>query len=185
MITPDTPTTEAYEELIENVRDCAEGVNQKMAEYNPYSAAEEARVLLDLIELATNSKPEELTSERVEATRRLAWARSDAVYGYGDRVADDLDGIDETLAAMQEADQEPDEVEVTFHPQVWQNGYAVTSDDTISYRVPFEHASGPEGLFCDNGSDSDALKDHENAPPSVRHYPGPFYISLDPVTDDD
>ena len=36
-------------------------------------------------------------------------------------------------------------VRVTFHPQIWHHGRAVTSDDTETYLVPIEHALTPDG----------------------------------------
>jgi hypothetical protein len=79
---------------------------------------------------------------------------------------------------------EPDMVEVTFHPQVWTDGRAYTSDDTIQFTVPESDAIDSAGVLLeDRCAASDPLKRHANAPPSVEHYPGPYYITLERLGD--
>jgi hypothetical protein len=79
---------------------------------------------------------------------------------------------------------EPDTVEVTFHPQVWRDGRACTSDDTISFTIPESDATDAAGtLLEDRCAASDSLKRHANAPPSVQHYLGPYYITLERLDD--
>jgi hypothetical protein len=87
---------------------------------------------------------------------------------------DDHDGevltVDERIT-----EPEPDTVEVTFHPQVWSDGRAYTSDDTIQFTIPESDATDRAGeLLEDCCAASDPLKHHANAPPSVQHYPGPY-----------
>jgi hypothetical protein len=69
---------------------------------------------------------------------------------------------------------------VTFHPQVWSDGRAYTSDDTIQFTVPESDATDRAGeLLEDRCAASDPLKHHANAPPSVQHYPGLYYVTLE------
>jgi hypothetical protein len=83
--------------------------------------------------------------------------------------------IDERIS-----DHEPETVEVTFHPQVWADGRAYTSDDTIQFTVPESDATDSAGMLLeDRCAASDPLKDHANAPPGVQHYPSPYYITLE------
>jgi len=83
--------------------------------------------------------------------------------------------IDERIS-----DHEPETVEVTFHLQVWTDGRAYTSDDTIQFTVPESDATDRAGeLLEDRCAASDPLKNHANAPPSVQHYPGPYYVTLE------
>jgi hypothetical protein len=82
------------------------------------------------------------------------------------------------------SDHEPETVEVTFHPQVWTDGRAYTSDDTIQFTVPESDATDSAGVLLeDRCAASDPLKHHANAPPSVEHYPGPYYITLERLDD--
>jgi hypothetical protein len=95
------------------------------------------------------------------------------------RTTDDDDGtvltIDERIS-----DHEPETVEVTFHPQVWSDGRAYTSDDAIQFTIPESDATDRAGeLLEDRCAASDPLKNHANAPPSVQHYPGPYYVTLE------
>jgi len=99
------------------------------------------------------------------------------------RTTDDDDGaaltIDERIS-----EHEPETVEVTFHPQVWSDGRAYTSDDTIQFTVPESDATDSAGVLLeDRCAASDSLKDHLNAPPGVQHYPGPYYITLERLGD--
>jgi hypothetical protein len=81
-------------------------------------------------------------------------------------------------------DHEPNKIEVTFHPQVWADGRAYTSDDTIQFTVPESDTTDSTGVLLDDRcAASDPLKRHANAPPSVQHYPGPYYITLDRLDD--
>ena len=87
--------------------------------------------------------------------------------------------IDERIS-----DHEPETVEVTFHPQVWTDGRAYTSDDTIQFTVPESDATDSAGVLLeDRCAASDPLKRHANARPSVQHYPGPYYITLERLDD--
>jgi hypothetical protein len=82
------------------------------------------------------------------------------------------------------SDHEPETVEVTFHPQVWTDGRAYTSDDTIQFTVPESDATDSAGVLLeDRCAASDPLKHHADAPPSVEHYPGPYYITLERLDD--
>lgn len=74
------------------------------------------------------------------------------------------------------------DVEATFHPQIWINDYAHTSDETITFTVPEVDAVDENGnLLEDDSGASDYLKRHENAPPEVEHYPGPYYFTLERI----
>lgn len=92
---------EGYDAVYDTADDALRAIGQMLGEGNPNSALEWAEVLHDVIELAVRTPPEELTPERVEIVHRLASARADAVENWGDRVPDDLDGIDEALQAEQ------------------------------------------------------------------------------------
>lgn len=68
---------------------------------------------------------------------------------------------------------------VTFHPQVEEQGCIRTLAETWSYRVPLEDAMDKTGTIVpDDTPESDALRDHENAPPVVQDHDGPFYITV-------
>lgn len=73
-------------------------------------------------------------------------------------------------------------VEVTFHPQVWQDERAVTGTDTEQFYVPADDATDDDGnLLPDNSRESDVLRLHSNAPVRARHWQGPFYVTLERV----
>jgi len=76
------------------------------------------------------------------------------------------------------------EVRVTLHPQVWDGGNVVTSDDTIEFLIPLDDATDSDGeLYAERSREADNVKMHRNAPPSVCHYPGPYYITLERLDD--
>ena len=65
---------------------------------------------------------------------------------------------------------------VRFHPQAWQNDYAIPVDPEgpTDFKVP---AAECVGLEADT-YESDVLRDHENAPAWVQAWSGPFYIEI-------
>lgn len=78
--------------------------------------------------------------------------------------------------------EDVDEAVVTFHPQIWHDNRALTSDDTETYAVPIEAALDDDGeLLEDNTGESDRLTDHENAPERVQNWKGPHYVTIDGV----
>lgn len=73
---------------------------------------------------------------------------------------------------------------VRFHPQAWQDDYAVPVDPEgeTEYEVPIKDATDEEGkIYPDDDPRSDGLKDHENAPDWVKEWQGPFYITIEEV----
>lgn len=85
-------------------------------------------------------------------------------------------------AADQRKPPFPDEathVQVEFIPEVWNNGRAVSSDDTETFLVPVEEATTPEGkLPSDRSGESDPLRHHENAPERAQNWPDIFSVEL-------
>lgn len=78
--------------------------------------------------------------------------------------------------------EEDEKAKVTFHPQAWQNDYAVPVDPEgeTEFVVPCEDATDDKGkLLSDNSWESDVLKDHPNAPEWIKSWNGPFYITLE------
>lgn len=97
----------------------------------------------------------------------------------------DADRGDRVLVVNERIPNEPlNDIEgpaacVTFHPQVNEQERIRTLPETWSYRVPLEDATDSAGfLLPDDSAESDALRDHENAPPVVQDYDGPFYITI-------
>ena len=77
------------------------------------------------------------------------------------------------------------DVRVTFHPQIWHYGRAVTSDDTETYLVPIEHALTPDGeLVADDTDGSDQLARVGDAPDIARNWSGPFYVTIDELVNE-
>ncbi|EMA56644.1 hypothetical protein [Halococcus thailandensis] len=75
-----------------------------------------------------------------------------------------------------------DEAVVTFHPQIWHDNRALTSDDTETYTVPVEAALDDNGeLLEDDTGESDALATHENAPERAQNWSenDPYYVTID------
>jgi hypothetical protein len=71
---------------------------------------------------------------------------------------------------------------VTFYPQAWQNDYAVPVDPEgkTEFEVPLEDAIDEDGdILPDDSYESDAFKDHENAPEWIKEWNGPFYITIE------
>jgi hypothetical protein len=78
--------------------------------------------------------------------------------------------------------EEAEEAVVTFHPQIWHDNRAITSDDPERFTVPIEDALTPEGeLLEDDTGESDQLRHHENAPERAQQWDGPFYVTIDEV----
>lgn len=63
-----------------------------------------------------------------------------------------------------------------FHPQAWQNDYAVPVDPEGP--TEFDVGDVPDDM-ADNSNESDALSQHPNAPAWVKNWPGPFYIEIE------
>jgi hypothetical protein len=77
------------------------------------------------------------------------------------------------------------DVRVTFHPQIWHHGRAVTSDDTETYLVPLKQALTPDGeLVADDTDGSDQLTRVGNAPDIARNWSGPFYVTVDELVNE-
>jgi hypothetical protein len=75
---------------------------------------------------------------------------------------------------------------VTFHPQIWHRGRAITSDDTETYLVPIKKAlSSSRELVEDDTDASDQLADVDEAPDVARTWTGPFYVSMDELVVED
>ncbi|EMA54377.1 hypothetical protein [Halococcus salifodinae] len=75
-----------------------------------------------------------------------------------------------------------DEAIVTFHPQIWLDNRALTSDDTETYTVPIEAALDDNGeLLEDDSRESDGLANHENAPERAQNWSenDPYYVTID------
>lgn len=71
---------------------------------------------------------------------------------------------------------------VTFHPQAWQNDYAIPVDPEgpTTWEVQLADTLDEYGdPLKDNDHRSDELRNHENAPQWVKDWPGPFYITID------
>lgn len=72
--------------------------------------------------------------------------------------------------------------EVVFHPQIWHNKRALTSDDLERFEVPIEDATDEKGrLYPDDSQATDSLRDHPNAPERARKWQGPFYVTIKSV----
>jgi hypothetical protein len=71
---------------------------------------------------------------------------------------------------------------VTFYPQIWADGKAVTGDDTEQFFVPIEDATNEHGNLLEDDTDaSDRLRRHSNAPQRAKDWTGPFYVTVEPV----
>jgi hypothetical protein len=78
--------------------------------------------------------------------------------------------------------EDADEAVVTFHPQIWHDNRALTSDETEMYTVPIEAALDDNGeLLEDDSRGSDALAAHENAPKRAQNWSksDPYYVTID------
>jgi hypothetical protein len=78
--------------------------------------------------------------------------------------------------------EDADEAVVTFHPQIWHDNRALTSDNTETYTVPIEAALDDNGeLLEDDTGESDALATHENAPKRAQNWSenDPYYVTID------
>jgi hypothetical protein len=76
-------------------------------------------------------------------------------------------------------------VRVTFHPQIWHNEHAVTSDDTVTFLVPIEKALTLDGkIVADDTDASDQLAWVEEAPDLAQNWSGPFYVTVDELVSD-
>jgi hypothetical protein len=78
--------------------------------------------------------------------------------------------------------EDADEAVVTFHPQIWHDNRALTSDNTETYTVPIEAALDNNGeLLEDDSGESDALATHENAPERAQNWSenDPYYVTID------
>ncbi|GAA0451505.1 hypothetical protein MUK72_15565 (plasmid) [Halococcus dombrowskii] len=78
--------------------------------------------------------------------------------------------------------EDADEAIVTFHPQIWHDNRALTSDDTETYTVPIEAVLDDNGeLLEDDTGGSDKLADHENAPKRAQNWSenDPYYVTID------
>lgn len=70
-------------------------------------------------------------------------------------------------------------VKVEMVPEVWHNGCTVASDNTETFLVPIEDATGPNGaLPADRCSDSDRLCEHDNATERAQKWYGPYEVLL-------
>lgn len=81
-----------------------DGLKQHAGEQSMYSFRERLFVMnavaeADRASIAQSGSP--MSPARLKVVERLAWALFDASYGYCDRVADDLDGIEADLAAVE------------------------------------------------------------------------------------
>lgn len=78
--------------------------------------------------------------------------------------------------------EDADEAVVTFHPQIWHDNRALTSDDTETYTVPIEAALDDDcELLEDDTFESDELAGHENAPERAQNWEGSYYVTIDGV----
>ena len=78
--------------------------------------------------------------------------------------------------------EDADEAVVTFHPQIWHDNRALTSDNTETYTVPIEAALDDNGeLLEDDTGESDALATHENAPERAQNWSenDPYCVTID------
>jgi len=66
---------------------------------------------------------------------------------------------------------------ITFHPQAWQNDYAIPVDPEgpIRFQVPDEDTTG----LTSDTYESDDLRFHANAPEWIKEWSGPFYIEIE------
>lgn len=67
---------------------------------------------------------------------------------------------------------------VEFHPQAWVNDYAVEVDPQGPTQYEVEDSDIESGWESDT-YETDALKDHPNAPEWVREWQGPFWVDVD------
>lgn len=74
-------------------------------------------------------------------------------------------------------------VTCTFHPQAWNNDYAIGVDPgPQTFDVPLEDALGDEDVLPeDNCHESDVLREHPNAPDVAREWSGPFFVTVSEV----
>lgn len=80
------------------------------------------------------------------------------------------------------AGEDEQRVKVTFHPQAWQNDYAISVDPEgeTEFTVSLSDATDEEGNLLPDGSyEANALKNCPNAPKWIQKWKGPFYITLD------
>jgi hypothetical protein len=77
---------------------------------------------------------------------------------------------------MSETTTTTDTVTVIFHPQAWQNDYAIPVDPEGETEFQVE-ASAIEGLQ-DDTYESDDLRFHRNAPEWIKEWSGPFYVEI-------
>ena len=74
-----------------------------------------------------------------------------------------------------------EQVRVKFHPQVWDNGYALTGD-AFEFTVPRDDAIDEDGeLLEDATGESDQLRNHPNAPKKATKWQGPFFVTLEEI----
>lgn len=66
---------------------------------------------------------------------------------------------------------------LTFHPQAWQNDYAVDVDPEGETTLQVE--SGLVAGLRSNRHESDELRNHERAPKWWGEWSGPFWIEID------
>jgi len=87
--------------------------------------------------------------------------------------------------ATDSASNDQEVVVVTFHPQIWKDDHAVTGTNTKTYRVPREDAlvPGTDELVPDRSGQSDGLAWHENAPEYAQDWQGPFYVTVEEVSE--
>lgn len=97
----------------------------------------------------------------------------------------DPDGWDGEIAEAAEraANPRPERFRARFHPQAWQNDYAISVDPEgeTEFDVTAEvEASLGEGreIPDDDSYDSDELRHAANAPKWIREWSGPFYIQV-------
>lgn len=79
--------------------------------------------------------------------------------------------------------QDATEVVVTFHPQIWRNGYAITGTETETYALPIEDVVLDDGTLPDKSSSepTETLAWHEDAPERARKWQGPFFVTIDEI----
>lgn len=72
-------------------------------------------------------------------------------------------------------------VTVRFTPQAWIRDYAIECDPAgpQEFAIPLKDAHDDKGQrLPDRSYESDALKDHRNAPKWIRKWSGPFDIEI-------
>ena len=75
------------------------------------------------------------------------------------------DDTHQSNASLPPEIEDADEAVVTFHPQIWYDNRALTSDDTETYTIPIEAVLDDNGeVLEDDTGESDTLAGHENAP---------------------